>query len=251
MPTPKRESNELIRQINAAWSNDTPPSEFALAGLKRKYAQIEKGLTEPEQYVLKGILATCEYDLDSLHRNHQAAIALEKDPMNFYNYAASLNRVGLTFLAMQEYRQGYEADPLNKEGALALAEKLLCVGLVGDIDNLQILNDEDLDSLGLSKEVIENFVSFYAENGIKSEDIAFLNSAIDSFMQERNVISIDRKPFPVDIEEEEDSFLQIKVKVKESMEDAIELGIKFCEMLAECELPGAINSRVSVRFIAA
>lgn len=92
--TPKSKSSELIERLNE-FSTSGSINEFQIEGLKAGARSLIRTDTF-RAYGILGMIASCTYDIESLHENHEASInAPGSDPLWAYtSYAVSCTRVG-------------------------------------------------------------------------------------------------------------------------------------------------------------
>jgi tetratricopeptide (TPR) repeat protein len=110
-PVAKTKADELVERA-ISLGRETEPSGLAVAAIKRD-ALREKGNSPAQAYMVLGMAAAMEWNIDGLHEDHKKAILFSNTSWARLNYAASLTRVGLFQEATDEFFRASEQEPEN------------------------------------------------------------------------------------------------------------------------------------------
>jgi hypothetical protein len=226
--------------------------ELNLARIKRKFKEIENKVSPAVKLELRGMLATIECDIESVHSYHKAAIELDNSPIRYENYATSAARIGQRSLALSLYKKVYDNDNSNRKFLRLMIDELANVGRFEAANNYtSLLNPDEVEMLKTDINEIKDRSEFLYQLKIADSELALYAETVTELLQEKSIVAFDASIEPVNAESEEgdESFLEILIHIKESIENAIELGSSLCDKLAMKDLPEEFSSRVTVRFI--
>lgn len=131
--------DEFVKRVNAREHIDA----FTLARY-RKIAETGLRIDPVSANIFLGGISAYEFDVESLHRYHKAAIRLSSNAVTHSNYSVSLMFVGLAQDAVREAVIAFEAEPEN----LTLAGNVVSMAeRAGEIEVLQRFAKE-LDKRG-------------------------------------------------------------------------------------------------------
>lgn len=249
---PEHVTNELVNEMNRAWGEYGFVSEFSLARIKRMFAEVERKLPEALKYELKGIIATFDHDINDVHAYHQASIKLDNSPDRIGNYASSLSRVGLHSEALNLYETIYNSNNSNRGFLRSIIQELANMGRYAKAhEYAQSLNEQELDLLKVDIKTIQAGTLFANKVGISDSELEIYGHILSELLQEQGIVSTKAMIDSVEVESDEgdNSFLEILVYVKESLETAVQLGLDMCERLAKCDFSDEFSTRVTIRFV--
>jgi len=139
MPQAKPAAARLIERLNVLLGEKNR-SPFVLSTLKKE-AQALLKTDAFHAYVVLGMIACLEQNVDEMHKNHLKALNLyPHEPLASINYAASLANLGFNSEASKQYRKAYQLEPANLNVLSGLMEALTFAGQVREARKL-LVND--------------------------------------------------------------------------------------------------------------
>jgi tetratricopeptide (TPR) repeat protein len=243
--------NQLIDLLNQAWTESQKVSEIDLARIRKKFVEIENKIDEASKYEALGMIATLEGNISNVHKYHSISTKLDSSSLRKLNYAASLNRVGLTHFACDIFEQEFEKDRSNRRALYSLIEGLNLVGRYKKALQLkEHLSEEELEQPEVDFDVIKTYSELQTTLEIDDPELALYAQSISELLDAKNIVSRRTEVQPVMIEGEDgdSSFFEILVRIIGSLDNAISLGGELYDRLASKSTPDNISTRVTVRF---
>lgn len=241
---PKTKASELIEKVNALLNREER-DEFTLRKIK-----IEAEKLRPSNafsaYVLLGMLASLEDDVDEMRANHLAALKLRpNDPVGNLNYSTSLVHLGFYSEAREYALKAYEGNRGSATFLSLLIDRCYKSGRVqqakGWIHEWETLNpeqDHDLkNSILAANELLK-------EDGIGDEVVEELVELSLDVLRRNNF-----HPDGVDIEflaDEDSRWLNYTFIVRQSPDIIVNLIFESAKELAMSNIPSQATDAVIV-----
>lgn len=228
---PETITKSLVDDINRLNVIGEAVSPFQIASLKREIKTLTKA-DLPVGYVLKGMVAGLEEDIEEMRHNHENAIKLRENVFSCSNYGVSLFQLGFYKDALDNFENAYQFDQSSVESLVSIIETNIIIGKFDDANawmkKLKKLNSDTLQEI---EPTIENSIEFLKTHNLSFETYGKIIDLAIGVLHENGVYRCETMP-SVDTDDES-SWLNWVIRIRLPVKDVIELAGKFTDKLLE------------------
>ena len=246
---PKTKASKLIEKMNDL-VNRRDRDEFTLRKI-RKEAEKLRSSDAFNAYILLGMLASLENDVDEMRLNHLAALKLRPDDPNAnFNYSTSLNNLCFYSEAREFAVKAYLGGPGNLQILSSLIEICVRSGRIREARKwLRKIEKLEPEVVIENKNIILEAYDLFSEFDVSDDDVEEILRLSLSALHHNKVV-----PTKIIIEtlsDEESYWLNYMFEVQRPPADIVELNFEAAERLANSEIPARATDAVIVTFTSA
>jgi len=241
---PKTKEADLLHQLEALFQQDSPPNEFAVAGLRREASKLMPINAAGGHTVLAGVAALL-WDFDGVRNHCRQALAFDHSAPVMQNAAINLRHAALMPEAASMMLDAARLDRLNLE---AQREAIDFLYMVGRLTDAAYVKDDNVGrgvSIGMDGDFDpRRALEVLAEVNVQEEQlIAELKAAYEVLAE----LKIRPRGYGFSMEESPDGGLTLAcgITINGNFEDEIRVETVLADRLAE--LPGWNPSSLSMR----
>jgi len=186
-PQPQTISSQLIKELDAL-----PPEERHNSFVLRGYRKKAKALCRVDPfsgYLVLGMIATLERNVDEMHNHYRRAFKLNPaNPVGYHNYAVSLGKLGIYSEYITYAHKAYETNRGDLNSLEFLIDTSLIVGQIYQAN--QLLDEWNRlcpKRSNPSSAGIENAIKIMENHGITQDDVEKIQQIAVSLLQKRNI----------------------------------------------------------------
>jgi hypothetical protein len=138
---PKTKEADLLHQLEALFRQDSPPNEFAVAGLRREVSKLMPIDAAAGHTVLAGVAALL-WDFDGVRNHCRQALAFDNSAPVMQNAAINLRNAALMSEAANTMLDAAKSDRLN---LVAQREAVDFLYMVGRLDDAKSVMKDNLE----------------------------------------------------------------------------------------------------------
>lgn len=246
---PKTKASKLIEELNVLL-HQGERDEFTLRRIKSEAEKLRSS-DAFNAYILLGMLASLENNVDEMRMNHLAALKLQpNEPNANFNYSTSLNNLCFYSEAREFSVKAYLGGPGNLQILSSLIEICVRSGRIREarkwLERFQALSPKKVnENEGLILEANELLDDGCVSDDEVEEILELSASALRSNKVIPNRVGIET------LSDEESYWLNYMFEVQRPPADIVELNFEAAERLANSEIPARATDAVIVTFTSA
>jgi len=248
MPQAQPAAARLIERLNVLLGEKNR-NPFALSALKKE-AQVLLKTDAFHAYVVLGMIACLEKNVDEMHKNHLKALNLyPNDPLANNNYAASLANLGFNSEASKQYRKAYQLEPANLNVLSGLIDTLTFAGRVHEARKL-LINDwkkKSPSSPYKGEGLVMRLAEFLDKQGISDDESARIENLATAYLSAEGLFKIDEGLSLAN--DDGAKWIQHIISVGGSVDQVAELNCGFADRVSK-EIPTKVMKSITVLYSA-
>jgi len=246
MPQAKPAGAQLIERLNALLEQKNL-NLFALNSIKKE-AQALLGADAFHAYIVFGMIACLEQNIDEVRENHLRALKLyPHDLLANTNYAASLANLGFNAEAAELYQKVYLAEPSNLAVLSNLIKALTYTGRIREARKL-LINDWSKKSPSTphkKADLINQLAEFLDKREIADSEDERIRSLAISHLSDQNICRSYESLSLVNDDGTE--WVDYVIGIKRPIDQVVELNCSLADSIAN-EIPTKVMEAITVRY---
>lgn len=244
--TPKTKASELIDKLNDLLHQEER-DEFTLRKIKKEAENLMSS-DAFNAYILLGMLASLENDVDAMRKNYLAALKLRPNDWDAnFNYSTSLNNLCFVSEAREYAEKAYNGNRGNLTSLSFLIEISLKSGRIREarkwLKHFQALSPEEVNE---DESLILEAHEMVVGSRVSDEYVEQLLELSFSIMRRNDITP---KNFEIEIlTDEESRWLNFTIEVPRPPAEVVNLDFEAAEQLAKSKIPTQVTDAVIVTF---
>ena len=249
MAKPKSKASQLIEQVNALRLQEER-DDFTLRKIRKEVEDL-RATDAYSTYMLLGMLASIEHDINGVRKYHSKALKMHPNDLEANtNYSTSLGHLGFYTEAREFAEKAYLADQADLELLDFLIEQSWVSGRIRDahkwLERWDAVTPKDADP---RSEIISEASELLDEDGVSDDDVEKLLQLKMSVLHKQEIYPSDSL---IDtLEDEESRWLNYFFEVRLPPKDVAALNFEAAKKLALSNIPIYVTDSVIVTFTSA